>query len=168
MITVFGSVNVDMVMRVAALPEPGETVLCPEYLLVPGGKGANQALAAARAGAKVRMVGRVGRDAFADVALSLLKEDGVFQAGIPSEGGFLWWLGWRCTTGMSYWLRNGLDFGAIMRHEHLSTAPEIIGVVRHFFDEVRVERHPLPLHDLSLSAYIEARGPKRDVAAATL
>ena len=85
MITVFGSVNVDMVMRVAALPEPGETVLCPEYLLVPGGKGANQALAAARAGAKVRMAGRVGRDTFADVALSLLKEDGVDLGGIETS-----------------------------------------------------------------------------------
>ena len=77
MITVFGSINVDMVMQVAALPRPGETVLCPGYLLVPGGKGANQALAAARAGAAVRMVGCVGRDRFAETALSLLHRQGV-------------------------------------------------------------------------------------------
>ena len=77
MITVFGSINVDMVMRVDALPRPGETVLCPDFLLVPGGKGANQALAAARAGASVRMVGRVGRDSLAETALSLLRADGV-------------------------------------------------------------------------------------------
>ena len=77
MITVFGSINVDMVMQVATLPRPGETVLCPGYLLVPGGKGANQALAAARAGAEVRMAGCVGRDRFAETALSLLHRQGV-------------------------------------------------------------------------------------------
>ena len=49
MIVIFGSLNVDMLMTVDALPRPGETVLCPDYVLVPGGKGANQACAAARA-----------------------------------------------------------------------------------------------------------------------
>jgi ribokinase len=77
MITVFGSINVDMVMRVESLPRPGETVLCPDYLLVPGGKGANQALAAARAGATVAMIGSVGRDSFADTALSLLRREAI-------------------------------------------------------------------------------------------
>ena len=50
---------------------------------------------------------------------SLLSGDGRFVAGIPSEGGFLWWLGWRATTGLSYRLRYGLDYGVLMRHEHL-------------------------------------------------
>lgn len=82
MITVFGSINVDLVLQVDTLPRPGETVLCPGYEILPGGKGANQALAAARAdapgpGAPVRMIGRVGRDGFADRALSLLREEGV-------------------------------------------------------------------------------------------
>ncbi len=77
MITVFGSINVDMVMRVDALPRPGETVLCPDYILLPGGKGANQALAAARAGAPVAMIGCVGHDAFADTAMSLLRREAI-------------------------------------------------------------------------------------------
>lgn len=85
MITVFGSINVDMVMQVDALPAPGETVLCPEYLIVPGGKGANQAVAAARAGAAVRMVGTVGTDAFADTALSLLRDDGVDLSAVAAS-----------------------------------------------------------------------------------
>ena len=51
MITVFGSINVDLVLKVGHLPLPGETVLCPTYEAVAGGKGANQALAAAQAGA---------------------------------------------------------------------------------------------------------------------
>lgn len=77
MIVVFGSINVDMTIPVADLPGPGETVLGPGYKLVPGGKGANQALAAARAGAQVKMVGKVGRDSMADVALSELRRNGV-------------------------------------------------------------------------------------------
>ena len=57
MILVFGSLNADLVFQVQALPRPGETVLCPGYALAPGGKGANQAAAAAKAGA----VGAHGR-----------------------------------------------------------------------------------------------------------
>ncbi len=77
MIVVFGSLNVDLTVPVTNLPEPGETVLGPGYQMVPGGKGANQALGAARAGAKVAMVGKVGRDSFADVALTELRAGGV-------------------------------------------------------------------------------------------
>jgi ribokinase len=76
-IVVFGSINVDMTIPVADLPGPGETVLGPSYQLVPGGKGANQALAAARAGAQVKMVGKTGRDSMADVALRELRRGGV-------------------------------------------------------------------------------------------
>ena len=77
MILVFGSINVDVVVPVAVLPRAGETVLGGDYALLPGGKGANQALAARRAGAEVAMVGAVGRDGFAAVALDLLRRDGV-------------------------------------------------------------------------------------------
>lgn len=77
MIVVFGSVNVDLVVQVPHLPRPGETVLGPGYRIVPGGKGANQAVAAARAGAEVRLVGRVGQDSFGDTALAELAAAGV-------------------------------------------------------------------------------------------
>jgi ribokinase len=76
-IVVFGSVNVDFVTRVPRIPRPGETVLGPGYAVIPGGKGANQALAARRAGATVVMAGAVGRDPFADIGLSMLVRDGV-------------------------------------------------------------------------------------------
>lgn len=82
MIVVFGSVNVDFVTRVARIPRPGETVLGPGYAVIPGGKGANQALAARRAGAQVSLVGAVGRDPFADIGLSLLLTDGVDCTGV--------------------------------------------------------------------------------------
>jgi ribokinase len=85
MIVVFGSINIDIVVPVAALPRPGETVLGPGYRLVPGGKGANQALAAARAGASVRMVGRVGRDPFAALALAELVAAGIDLAAVERD-----------------------------------------------------------------------------------
>jgi ribokinase len=77
MILVFGSINIDVLVPVPELPRPGETVLGGDYRLLPGGKGANQALAARRAGAAVTMAGAVGNDAFADAALELLRRDGV-------------------------------------------------------------------------------------------
>lgn len=77
MIIVFGSINLDIATRVPRLPAPGETVLGGAYQLAPGGKGANQALAARRAGARVRLVGSVGTDDFAQPALAFLQEAGV-------------------------------------------------------------------------------------------
>lgn len=77
MIVVFGSINADLVARVAHLPLEGETQRASGYAVHAGGKGANQALAARRAGAEATMVGAVGRDGFADTALATLREAGV-------------------------------------------------------------------------------------------
>ncbi|MFC3705278.1 ribokinase [Devosia honganensis] len=77
MITVFGSTNLDQVGTVTRLPAPGETVAGGSFSMAPGGKGANQALAARRAGARVLHVSAVGQDAFADMALALLEAGGV-------------------------------------------------------------------------------------------
>ena len=77
MIVVFGSINVDLIVPVPRLPRAGETVLGGDYALLPGGKGANQALAACRAGTEIALVGAVGADSFADIALDLLRRDGV-------------------------------------------------------------------------------------------
>jgi ribokinase len=85
MIVVFGSINIDLVVPVERLPRPGETVLGPHYTLVPGGKGANQALAAARAGGQVCMIGRVGRDGFADLALAELKAAGIDLSSLERD-----------------------------------------------------------------------------------
>jgi ribokinase len=77
MITVVGSVNLDLVASGAPLPHPGETVTGARLARYPGGKGANQALAAARLGHKVRLVAAVGNDDMAEEALKLLREGGV-------------------------------------------------------------------------------------------
>lgn len=82
MIIVFGSINIDLVLRVAQAPGPGETVLTPGYDAVAGGKGANQALAARRAGADVALFGAVGTDGFATPALADLSAAGVDLDGV--------------------------------------------------------------------------------------
>ena len=77
MITIFGSINLDLIGGVDRLPRPGETVPGSAFDVAPGGKGANQALAAARAGARVAMIGAVGSDGFSEPALELLHAGGV-------------------------------------------------------------------------------------------
>ena len=72
-----GSVNMDLVVTAPRLPLPGETIVGDEFHTSPGGKGANQAVAAARLGAEVRMVGRVGADAFGSVLRQGLESHGV-------------------------------------------------------------------------------------------
>jgi ribokinase len=76
-VTVVGSINLDLVTKVERLPRAGETLSGGKLERIPGGKGANQAVAAARLDAAVRMVGCVGTDAFADDALAGLREAGV-------------------------------------------------------------------------------------------
>ena len=76
-LTVVGSINLDLVARVPTLPRPGETLTAEAFDRFPGGKGANQAVAAARLGAQVTMVGAVGDDALADEALAGLRDAGV-------------------------------------------------------------------------------------------
>jgi ribokinase len=76
-LTVVGSVNLDLVARCERLPRPGETVTDATFSRHPGGKGANQAVAAARLGARVRFAGAVGRDANAAEALAGLRDAGV-------------------------------------------------------------------------------------------
>ena len=76
-IVVIGSVNLDLSATVGRLPEPGETITGATLSRFPGGKGANQALAARRLGADVRLIACVGDDAAADEALALLREGGV-------------------------------------------------------------------------------------------
>ena len=76
-ICVVGSINADLVVRCARLPRPGETISARDVQEVPGGKGANQAVAAARLGAQVTMIGRVGDDAFGQRLRAGLEENGV-------------------------------------------------------------------------------------------
>ena len=84
MITVLGSINIDLTFKLARLPQPGETMLTPSCTEAVGGKGANQAVAAARDGGAVRFVGCVGNDAFGERARQALAGDGVDIAGLAT------------------------------------------------------------------------------------
>jgi ribokinase len=81
-VVVFGSINLDMIFALPHIPRAGETVLGPRVTIQPGGKGANQAVAAARDGASVVMAGAVGNDVLAEAALSLLHGTGADQTRI--------------------------------------------------------------------------------------
>lgn len=83
-ITVVGSANTDLVARCERLPRPGETVTDAALERFPGGKGANQAVAAARLGAEVRFVGRIGTD---DLVLRSLQREGVDTCGVSRDDG---------------------------------------------------------------------------------
>lgn len=83
-IVVVGSLNIDFVVRVPHLPAPGETILGDRFQTIPGGKGANQAYAAARLGASVQMIGRVGYDVFGDQLRASLAAAGVDVSSVHS------------------------------------------------------------------------------------
>ncbi|HXR45106.1 MAG TPA: PfkB family carbohydrate kinase, partial [Pseudolysinimonas sp.] len=76
-IAVLGSANMDLVVRQPRLPRPGETMFGASFATVPGGKGLNQAVAAARAGGEVAFLGAVGRDAFGAQLRDRLRGDGI-------------------------------------------------------------------------------------------
>lgn len=85
MIIVFGSINIDLNLKVKSFPEAGETVISQAYTSSPGGKGANQALASARIGAKTALVGKVGDDGFGLRALNYLKRHEVMTSGVAKS-----------------------------------------------------------------------------------
>ena len=84
-IAVFGSLNMDLVTRVSRLPLPGETLMGTEFFTTPGGKGANQAVAAAKLGISTRLIGRVGDDDWGRSLLSELQTYGVETSGIQID-----------------------------------------------------------------------------------
>ncbi len=84
-ICVLGSINMDLVTKTAAFPGPGQTVNGTEFHTFPGGKGANQAVAAGRLGANVTFLGKVGTDSFGDMSLSALQQAGVDTSYIERE-----------------------------------------------------------------------------------
>lgn len=85
-ILVVGSSNTDMIIRVPRIPRPGETILGGEFSMAPGGKGANQAVAAARAGGRVTFLARVGEDVFGARAMANFEADGIDARFIMRDG----------------------------------------------------------------------------------
>ena len=88
-----------------------------------------------------------------------MNDGGIFACGIPSEGGFLWGIAWRLTTGLEFRLRTGLNYSELMRYEHLNEAAEIEILLKHYFKDVKIRRLGLGKH-FSLYTYIECKKPK--------
>ena len=86
-ITVVGSINIDLVLKVLQLPVPGETLSGEDFQLIPGGKGANQAVAAARLGAEVAMIGSIGDDPFGPRLREGLAQEGISTDHVCSVTG---------------------------------------------------------------------------------
>jgi ribokinase len=86
-IVIFGSINMDLVVRTPRLPAPGETLTGHTFFTAPGGKGANQAVACARLGAQAHMIGRVGDDVFGTTLRGSLRDYGVDVAGVSTSAG---------------------------------------------------------------------------------
>ena len=84
-IVVLGSPNMDLIGVASRFPDEGETILGDRFFTAPGGKGGNQAVAVARMGANVRMVGRVGKDAFGAQLLSGLRGHGIDVTGVAGD-----------------------------------------------------------------------------------
>ena len=84
-VVVLGGINMDLVTVAARFPESGETVVGDRFLTYPGGKGANQAVAASRMGAATAMVGRVGNDIFGPQLIQAMAESGVDVSGVAVE-----------------------------------------------------------------------------------
>lgn len=124
-VTVVGSLNVDMVTRVPRFPGPGETILGSSLRTVPGGKGANQAVAAARLGAQVSMVGKVGRGGFGELLLSSLRKSRVDCSHVTQSS-------WS-TTGTALILvdETGQNNIVVVPGVNMQLSPADIGRARH-------------------------------------
>ena len=84
-VVVLGGINIDLIALTSRLPAPGETVVGEDFYTTPGGKGGNQAVAAARLGAEVSMVGRVGGDIFGPGLLADLRKEGIDVSGVAED-----------------------------------------------------------------------------------
>ncbi len=124
MIAVVGSANMDVVIEVPHIPRPGETVLAEATHRFPGGKGANQAVAAARLGSRVAFFGKVGRDPFGEELLSSLVADGVDVSAVERAGD--------ATTGMATILVDGRGENAIAYTPGANAAVDVAYIDRVF------------------------------------
>lgn len=90
----------------------------------------------------------------------LLNKGGLFQAAIPCEGEFSWYLGWRFGTGIPFYLKYKKDWGKMIKHEHVNTLEEIKHIIDYYFGNIKVFRSPFPFFTktkhTSFHAYIES------------
>ncbi len=93
----------------------------------------------------------------------LLNSDGSLRVSIPNEGTFLWTLGWKLSTGLEFKMKYGLDYGVIMKHEHVNNAKEIEQVLKYFYKQVKGSYFGLS-KGIALYRFYECKNPDIDLA----
>ncbi len=93
----------------------------------------------------------------------MLNSNGTLRTSIPNEGTFLWTLGWRMTTGLEFKIKHGLDYGVLMRYEHVNTADEIEEILNYFYGKNKLSCFGLGKR-FSLYRYYESSEPNIDLA----
>lgn len=86
-----------------------------------------------------------------------LEKDSKFIIEIPAEGEFLWWVGWRLTTAIGFWIKYKLDYGVIMNYEHVNNAKNIISTIKKFFFIEKIESFPFNFKNGRLYIHIVCR-----------
>ena len=145
-ILVVGSINMDMVITVDRVPHMGETVSGKEFMTAPGGKGANQALAAARLGGKVRMLGRIGTDSFGTELINYLTEGGVDTSSVKKS---------QTNTGVALiTVCNGDNMIILEKGANYSILPEDIDKNKDFFEwaDLVIMQFEIPLNTVLTAA----------------
>lgn len=131
-VMVFGSINMDLTAYVPHLPAMGETLFGTSFITVPGGKGDNQAVAAARLGAKVKFVGRVGTDAFGPEVLKIVAAEKVDVSGVAVDP------------------QKGTGLAVICVDDKADNAIIVISGANMALDQADVQRAALMLEDVSV------------------
>jgi ribokinase len=142
LLIVVGSINLDLITSVSRLPGPGETVSGAAFRTEPGGKGANQAVAAARAGTPVKMIGSVGQDAFAEAAIAGLHESHVDLSCVQRVDG---------RTGIAQILvdQHGEDNIAVVAGANTRTSPHLLDGLAIDEKDVALLQHEIPLETVA-------------------
>ncbi len=153
-ILVIGSINIDIVITVPHLPKPGETVTGLGKSEHPGGKGANQAYAAAKLGGKAGIIGRVGPDVYGQALISSIKSAGAGTGGIIAEKG--------TDTGVAYIYvdQKGENTIVLASGANALLSPEDIRGMEHFIDEADIVLIQLEIPFETVTYAIEAASRK--------
>jgi ribokinase len=157
-ISVVGSLNVDLTFRVPRFPVPGETLTASQAMIAFGGKGANQAVAAARAGAQVRMIGCLGNDEYGERYRDYLAGEGIDHTGVLAGGG---------STGTAFITVDGEGENTIVVHpgaNHELT----VGKMEGLGDQFRESAVTLLQLECPLDAVVHAAGVAKDAGATVI
>lgn len=156
-ITVLGSYNTDLMVGLERLPRPGETILGGQFQTAAGGKGANQAVAAARAGGQIRLIARVGQDSFGDRAIAALRHDGIDVSHVSRDA--------REPSGVALILvdRDGENSIAVASGANARLAVSHVRQARQAIEtaEILLLQLETPLRSIEAAVRIAARGGTR-------